>query len=101
MLDAEPHPPDVELGEAMDATGGEGDPVVGPHRARQPELAEGALEHRPGPPALDARQAATGQEIAGVLIANGEGIAPHAVAGRELSLQVGGPAIVRSLRGWG
>jgi len=43
MLDAEAHPPDVELREAMDATRGEGDPVVGPHGARQAELAEGAL----------------------------------------------------------
>src|SRR3989304_1724902 len=33
--------------------------------------------------------------------ANCERIPPDAVAGRELSLEVGGPEIVRSLRGWG
>src|SRR3990172_478429 len=101
MLDAEPHPPDVELGEAMDATGGEGDPVVGPHRARRAEFREGPLERSPGPPALDVRQPPAGEQIAGMLIPDREGVAPHAVAGRERSLEVGGPEIVGSFSGGG
>jgi len=53
VLDPEAHPPDVELREPMDATGREGHTVVGPDRPRQPERAEGVLEHRPGSAALD------------------------------------------------
>jgi hypothetical protein len=50
MLDAEAHPPRVELGEAIDPTGGEGDAVVRADRAGQAELAEGAFEDRAGAP---------------------------------------------------
>ena len=99
MLDAEPHPPDVELREAMDATRGEGDPVVRPHRARQAELAEGAFEDRTGALALDGRQPPARQQIPRVLIADGERIAPHPVARGELPLDVGGPAIGRGVGG--
>ena len=98
MLDAEPHPPDVELREAMDATRGEGDAVVRAHRARQAELPEGPLEDRAGAPALDVWQSLAGEEIAGMLIPDREGVAPHAVAGRELAFEIGGPEIVRGLR---
>jgi hypothetical protein len=101
MLDAEAHPPDVELREAMDAARREGDAVVGPDRPRQAELAEGVLEDRPGTPALDVRQAPTGEQIACVLIANCERIAPHPVARGELPFKVSGPEIVRGVSGWG
>ena len=86
MLDAEPHPPHVELGETVDATRGEGDPVLRPHRARQAELPRGALEDGPGPVAFDVRPPLTGQQVPGVLIADGEREAPHAIARRELAL---------------
>ena len=52
MLHAEAHPPDVELGEAVEAGGGEGDPVVGPHRGGEPALGEDLLEHLPDTPPL-------------------------------------------------
>ena len=35
MLNPQAHPPDVELGEAMQAPAGERHPVVGPDRGRQ------------------------------------------------------------------
>ena len=44
VLDAELHPPDVELREAVDAGGREGHAVVGANRAGQPVAAKGALE---------------------------------------------------------
>ncbi len=83
MLDAEPPPPDIELREAMDATRGEGDAVVRAQRARQAELPEGPLEDRAGAPALDVWQSLAGEEIAGMLIRDREGVAPHAVAGLQ------------------
>jgi hypothetical protein len=99
MLDAEAHPPDVQLREPVDAAGGEGDAVVGPNGVRQPALPEGVLEHRPDPTALDVGQAPAGQQVAGVLVADGAGIAPDAVPGGELAFEVSGPQIVRSRRG--
>ena len=44
VLQAQPDPPHVELGEAVDARGGEGDAVVGANSARQPVLAKEAIE---------------------------------------------------------
>jgi len=69
--------------------------------ARGAEFPEGALEDRAGAAALDVRQSPAGEEIAGMLIADREGIAPDAVAGGELSLEVGGPEIVRGVGGRG
>ena len=94
LLDPGAHPPDVELREAMDATGGEGHAVVGPDGPRQAQLAEGVLEDGPRPAALDGGGPPTGEQVAGVLVADGEGIAPHAVLGGELPLEIGGPEIV-------
>jgi hypothetical protein len=94
VLDPQPHPPDVELREAMDAAGGEGHPVVGPDRPREAELAEGVLEDGPRPAALDVGKPPTREQVAGVLVADGEGIAPHGVLGGELALEVGRPQVV-------
>ena len=81
MLDAEPHPPNVQLREAMDATRGERDPVVRPHRARQTELPEGALANRAG--ALVKR-----------LVSRGGGQEPRwSASGRELFFKSGGPLV--------
>jgi hypothetical protein len=44
MLDAQPHPPHVELREAVDAGGGERHAIVGANGARQPVLAKEAIE---------------------------------------------------------
>lgn len=79
MLNAQPQPPDVELGDPVDPSGGEGDAVVGTNGARQPVLAvrrpeiiggRGRRRDDPGmemapPPAALLYQAAAGQQIAG------------------------------------
>ena len=49
MLNAQAHPPDVELGEAVQAPAGERDAVVGPDRGRQAIGPEGPFEARAGP----------------------------------------------------
>lgn len=95
MLNAEPHPPDIELRQAMDAGRGERHPVVGADGQGQSILAEGALEERFDADALRREEAPTGEEETRVLIGNREGIAPDAVARGELSLEVGRPQIVR------
>jgi hypothetical protein len=94
VLDPEAHPPDVELGKAMDPAGGKRDTIVRPDGPGQAALAEGVLEHRPGPAPLDVRQALAGQEVAGVLIADGEGVALDAVPGGELPFEIRGPQVV-------
>lgn len=62
VLNPEPHPPDVELGKAVDAAGGERDPVVGPDRAGEPVGAEGPLEDPPRPHAMGGGQAVASQQ---------------------------------------
>jgi hypothetical protein len=99
MLDPQAHPPDVELRQPMDTTRREGHAVVSADRPREAELAEGVLEDRASAAALDRPQAAAGEQVAGVLVADRQGVAPHAVARGELALEIGGPEIVRGVGG--
>jgi hypothetical protein len=55
---------------------------------------KGALEHGPRPSALDVGEAPTGEEVAGVLVADRERIAPHPVLGGELPFELRRPEIV-------
>jgi hypothetical protein len=71
----------------MDPTRGEGHAVVGPDRAGQAELAEGAFEDRAGAAALGRPQALAGEQVARVLIGERERIAPDPVPRRELPLE--------------
>jgi hypothetical protein len=101
VLDAQSHPPDIELGEAVDTAGGEGDSVVGADGVGEAKMAEGALEDGEGTAGFDIWQAATGQEETGVLIGDGEGEAPVTVTGVELAFEVSGPQVVGLLgMGW-
>jgi hypothetical protein len=70
VLDAEAHPPDIQLGEAVDARRREGYPLVGPDRPRQPIGAEGALEN---PPRL---------QTPVIVIKSPDLLGPHREAGR-------------------
>jgi hypothetical protein len=94
VLDPQPHPPDVELREAVDAAGREGHAVVCANGPRQPELAEGVFEDGSRSPALDVGEPPTREQVAGVLVADGEGIAPDRVLGSELTFEVGRPEVV-------
>ena len=98
VLNAQPDPPHVELREAVDAGGGERHPVVGADGARQPVLAEEALENGPDAHALGRQQPVTGQQVARGLVGDGERIAVDAIAGPEVALEVCRP-MVSSLRG--
>ena len=57
MDNPEPHPPDIELGEPVEAGGGKRHPVVRPDRARQPIGPKHALKDRPGPRPAASREA--------------------------------------------
>ena len=92
VLDPEAHPPDVELLEPMNPTGGERPAVVGADRPGQAELAEGAFEDRADAATLGRAQAAAGKQVAGVLIGERELVAPD-LPGRELPFEIGGPEI--------
>ena len=63
-LDAEPQPPDVELREAVDARGGEGDPVVGANGMRQAVVTEETLEDGPHAVALGGEQTVAREQVA-------------------------------------
>ena len=103
MLNAEPHPPHIELREPMDGLGGERDAVVGADGARQAVLAEGALKRRLGARCLDIPQAVARQQVAGMLVGDRQWIAVHPVPRPELALEVCRPEIIgrRGVRGHG
>src|ERR687892_593193 len=81
----------------MDATGGEGPPVIGPDPPGQAKLAEGAFEDRAGTAPLGRRQAPAGEQEPGVLIRQRERVAPDPVPRGELPFEIGGPEIVGCL----
>ena len=93
--DAEPEPPDRELGEVEQGIGtGEGDAVVGADGPRQPAFGKSRSK------AVNARSSrvefesfAQQQEARGV-VGDGERIAVASIAELELALEVGAPQIV-------
>src|SRR5918992_1843394 len=94
MLNPEPEPPDVELGQSVEACISERHAVVGPDRQREPELAERLLEDRPDPDAFGREQRLHPEQIARVLIGDGQREAVDAVPRAKLALEVSGPEII-------
>jgi len=86
--------PPVELGEAVDAAGGERHTVVGADGPGQAIGPEAALEEPVCPRAMGRGQAVAGQQEAGVPIRNRERIAVDPVTRHELPFEVRGPEVV-------
>src|SRR5690606_7571346 len=80
VLDAEAHPPDIELGEAVDAGGGEGHPIVGPNGPRQAIGPEGPLEERASRQAMRGREPVAGEQVPGMQVRDGERVAVEPVS---------------------
>jgi len=95
MGDAETHPPDVEIRQAVDRLRRERHPVVGAYGDRETILAESTLEDRPRLDRLRREDTATGEQEAGVLIGDGQRIAVATIARRELPPESCRPEIVR------
>jgi hypothetical protein len=89
--DAEPEPPDAELREAAEGTGGEGLPIVGADPLGDPVGAEEPLEDLLGGLEQRTLEPVTGQEIAGVGVLDRKRVAVAAVAQLELALEVDRP----------
>ena len=101
MLDAEPHPPRIELAEAMDAGRRKRRTVVAAHRQRHSHLAKEPFKRRFCTLGSDVWQAVNAEQVATVQISNGQRIAVNAVACSELTLEVRRPEVVRRRRrGW-
>ena len=83
VLNAEPHPPDVELREAVDAGRGEGDAVVGANGGRQAVLVKDLLKDMPSARALRRPKPPTFEEVARVQVSNRQRVAVDPVAGPE------------------
>ncbi len=83
---------------AVNPGGRERHPVVGTNDARQPVLAEEALEDRADALALGREQALTAEQVARVLIGDRQRVAIDAIAGSEVVLEVRGPEVVRPFR---
>jgi hypothetical protein len=83
----QPEPPDAELREAAERTGGEGLPVIGADPLRQAKGPEEPLEHLLGGLEQRAFEPIAGQEVAGVGVLHGERVAVAAIAEPELALK--------------
>src|SRR5216683_1064544 len=84
--------------EAVNPERAEGGPVVALDRGRQPDLAKEPLEDRLRLGRADRGERGAPQQVARVLIRNGQRITVLPVAGAELSFEVGGPQIIGCLR---
>ena len=94
VLNAQAHPPDIELREAMDARRGERDPVVGPDGPRPAVLTEEPIENRADALALGRQQALAAQQVARVLVRDRQRVAVDAVARAEVPFEVRGPEVI-------
>jgi hypothetical protein len=94
-LDAEPEPPDGELGEIEQGIGaGKGDAVVAADGSGQAAFFEEALESGEGQLFPGGFKRFTQQQIARGVIGDSEGIAVGLVAELELALVIGAPQVV-------
>src|SRR6266850_1952217 len=84
VLNAQAQPPDVERRQPVNAARGEGYPVVRTNRARQAIFAKQAIEDRAHPVAFRREQAVAREEIAGVLVSDGQRITVDPVARAEM-----------------
>ena len=94
VLDPELQPPDIELGEAVDAAGGERHAVIGADRLRQAKGAEGVLEDRAHAAPLGRAEALAGEQVARVLVGDRQRVTVEPVAGPEVAFEVGRPEVV-------
>jgi hypothetical protein len=94
VLNAEAKPPDVELREAVNAVGGEGDTVVGSDGAGQTEFPEQTLEDREDPESSGGEKAVASQQAAAVEVRDRQRITVEAVPGAEMTFEVSSPEIV-------
>ena len=93
--DAEPQPPDGELGEVEQAVRtGERDAVVGPDRQRQAAFAEELLEGGDGEVLAGQFKGFADQNKARGVVGDGQRIAVPPIAELELALEVGAPEVV-------
>ena len=74
---------------------GEGDPIVGTNRLRQPALGEQPLEGGNGKVLADGVEGFAHEHEARGLVCDRKGIAVAAVSKLELALEVGAPQIIR------
>src|SRR5215467_8741991 len=81
VLNPQAEPPDIELRQPVDARGREGHAIVRANRLGQALLPEEAIEDGADAHALGRWQTLTRQEIAGMLVCHGQGIAVDAIAG--------------------
>ena len=93
--DAQTQPPDGEPAQAKKSVGrGERHSVIGPNRCGQSEVLECARKNRKRAGFLDRFQALAGEQIARVVVGDGERVAIAFVAEAELPLEVGTPEFV-------
>ena len=72
----------------------ERDAIVGANRVRQAMLAEQTVEHRAHAESLGREEAVTREQVARVLVGDGEWVTVHTIAGAKLALEVRGPEII-------
>src|SRR6185503_1253516 len=97
VANSELPPPSGNLGQAGDAGGCEGRPVVAAYRVRQTEFVEHLLHRTSYVVAVGAVEDNAREQVAAVCVGDGERVAARH-ADREMALEVDAPHLVRSLR---
>jgi hypothetical protein len=96
VLNAETHPPDIQLGESVNAGGRERDAIVGADRPRQAMRAKEAIKDRAHALAFRRRESMAGDQEPRVLIGDRQRVTIDAVPGPEMAFEVGRPEITVS-----
>ena len=98
-LDAEPEPPDRELGEVEEGIRTrEGDAVIGADGLGQAELLENGLEYGKGIGFLGGGERLAGEQVTAGEVGDRQGIAIASIGEHELALVVGAPQVIRLTR---
>jgi len=101
VRDAELKPPDIEMGQAVDAGRGEGGAVVAADGIGKPVPAEEGAELGLHARRTDVEQPVAREQVAAEVVDDREGIAVAPVAHAELPFEVDGPDLIGSRRAEG
>ena len=94
MLNAEPDPPHIELGQTMNASRRKGNTIVRTDGSGQSVFAKQSIKDRAHADTFRRKQTMTSQQITRMEIRNGERIAVNSIAGSEVSLEIGCPQVI-------
>ena len=95
MLNTQPHPPHIQVRQAVNGLRCKRHAIVGANRQRQSVFTKRALKNGTRRDCLRREETVTRQQVARMLIRNRQRIAIRPIPGTELSFEIRGPQIIR------